>query len=214
MNPVLEAWKAAFGDISDLNWDTTANEQASLVPVAAAATTKTKSRSKKPSALESSALATFPSSQAASSLPINVRPVTSVIAPHIAGTVFDSERMQPIRKRAPRKKPAAESTLTTSTAFTSPSANLPVPASFSSSLSDDDALSFILDSFDSMIAPHIQNPPGSSPADIALRRHLYRKQFNLESFKLLHSLHEPIISVEQLIPLIHSACAKCNIVLV
>ena len=141
----------------------------------------------------------------------NVRAVSSVIAPHLCGTVLDSERIEPARKRPSRKKPMADCTLThTSTQPTS----LLQPFSLPLTTSLDDSLTFMLEAFDSLIAPQIPHPLDSSASNIALRRCLYRKQFNLEAFKQIHSLLEPITSVEQLIPIINSSCVKCGILLI
>jgi len=86
-----------------------------------------------------------------------------------------------------------------------PSSSLP------SSFSVDDALSYILDAYDSTISPLIPPPANPSPACHALRRALYRKLFSTESLKLIHHLGHPITSLDEFIPLIQAACAKSNL---
>lgn len=81
----------------------------------------------------------------------------------------------------------------------------------STELSISDPVSFILEAYDHVIAPLIQHPPTNSLAP--LRRYLYRKQFTEETIKLC-TLHFPINSVEQLIPIIQTACARCGLTLI
>jgi hypothetical protein len=76
-----------------------------------------------------------------------------------------------------------------------------------------DPLSFILDSFDTMILPLIQNTPNASSGSLALRRSLYRKHFATEASKELASQTQPIRSIEELIPIIISSSGKCGLVL-
>ena len=76
-----------------------------------------------------------------------------------------------------------------------------------------DPTSYILEAFDHIIAPHIPNPIQSSQTSVSLRRFLYRKHFGNEAVKLL-AVTGPITNVEQLIPIITTACANCGLSLV
>ena len=84
-------------------------------------------------------------------------------------------------------------------------------STLTSSFSVDDALSYILDAYDSIISPLIPPPANPTPACHALRRALYRKLFSTESLKLIHLLGHPITSLDELIPIIQTACAKSNL---
>lgn len=204
---VAEAMRAAFGDM----WDRLSTE-----------------------APTSSSCPMFPSLQESCSQPTKVRAVTSVIAPHIAGTPLYTESMEPRkRKRPPRTKhtdlhtplpftaPHSSTSLAPLTSSLAPpntslatashiapsliAPSLPPPVS-----SLDDPMSYLLETFDTLIAPQLPNP-GNTSSSMALRRCLYRKQFYLEASK---QLQVPFTSVEQLIPIIASSCAKCGIILV
>ena len=80
-------------------------------------------------------------------------------------------------------------------------------------LSVDEALDYVLDSFDSLLAPLIPPPSVLTPACMPLRRALYRRQFSTEAVKLIHH-NQPITSLDSLIPIIQASCAKCNILLI
>ena len=71
----------------------------------------------------------------------------------------------------------------------------------------------MIDAFDNLIATQIQSAPNSTPSIVALRRHLYRRQFSEYAFKELQSLTQPITSIEQLIPIILTACTKSGLIL-
>ena len=72
----------------------------------------------------------------------------------------------------------------------------------------------IQDTFDNLIATQIQNPPNStSTSSLALRRFLFRKLFCEHAFKELQALTVPVTSVDQLIPIISSACTKSGLLL-
>ena len=93
------------------------------------------------------------------------------------------------------------------------SASSSSPSSSSSSVPD--PISYILETYDLLIAPQILNSPtaDAAPSSIApLRRFLYRKHFLDEAIKLLASSY-PITSVEQLIPIIQASCVKCGLTL-
>ena len=80
--------------------------------------------------------------------------------------------------------------------------------------SNDDAISFILDSYDSLIAPQIIHPLGIKPSHLAIRRGFHLKQFNVEALRLLHE--QPIASpnIDDLLQIIDAACRKCGVILV
>ena len=80
--------------------------------------------------------------------------------------------------------------------------------------SNDDAISFILDSYESLIAHQIIHSPGIKPSHLAIRRGLYRKQFNVEAVRLLHKLPIASPSIDDLLQIIDAACRKCDVILV
>ena len=200
MSSILEkAWKEAFGELSEEEVGSTAVARTVV----------------------SSSSATCPASKESSSHRSRVRAVTSVIAPHICGTPLDSERLEPKThpKRPPRSKPLTQITSTSTQSSSTHAPNSCTSTQTSSthapdSFTLDQSLSYVLESFDSLIGPQLPAPPNSTASSMALRRCLYRKQFNLEAFKHLTSLKDPITSVEQLVPVINSSCVKCGIVLV
>ena len=77
----------------------------------------------------------------------------------------------------------------------------------------DDALSFILDTYDTLISPHITHPPNSNASLIAIRRNIYRKQFNAEVLRLIHATNAPAPSVDELVHIVHLACTSCGLIL-
>ena len=80
--------------------------------------------------------------------------------------------------------------------------------------SNDDAISFILDAYDSLIALQIIHPPGIKPSHLAIRRRLYRNQFNGEAVRLLHELHIAFPSIDDLLQIIDPECRKFGVILV
>ena len=72
----------------------------------------------------------------------------------------------------------------------------------------DDALSFILDTYDTLISPHITHPPNANASLIAIRRNIYRKQFNAEVLRLIHATSAPTLSVDDLVRITHLACTS------
>ena len=129
-------------------------------------------------------------------------------------------RPRPSRSR-PRlilpKPPAASTTVTTPTL-----PNTPAPAAPNAATSQivlppaviTDPFLCIQDTFDNLIATQIQNPPNStSTSSLALRRFLFRKLFCEHAFKELQALTVPVPSVDQLIPIISSACTKSCLLL-
>ena len=77
----------------------------------------------------------------------------------------------------------------------------------------DDALSFILDTYDSLISPHITHLPNSNASLIAIRRNIFRKQFNAEAFRLIHANKSLTPSVDYLVRIMHLACTSCGLIL-
>ena len=71
----------------------------------------------------------------------------------------------------------------------------------------------ILDSFDFLIAPNIIHPPNITQSSLILRRFLHRKQFTHEVVALIQSSVAPVVSIDQVVDIIISACAILNIVL-
>lgn len=74
----------------------------------------------------------------------------------------------------------------------------------------EDPQSYVLHAFDNIISPNIPHPADSSQTTVALRCFLYRKHFSDETQKLISS-SLPIVNVEQLILIIHSACSNCGL---
>ena len=76
-----------------------------------------------------------------------------------------------------------------------------------------DALMFILDSYDTLISPNITHPTNTNISLITIRRNIYRKQFHAEAVRLLHALISLTPSVDDLVQVIHHACASCGLML-
>lgn len=186
-NVLEQAFKEAFGDLLLLEDRQQIMLERQQVEKLVNPTLSTESTSTNLN-LENSSLETVPKLQASSSQPTKVRRVSNVIAPTLKNAKS--------RKRNP---PEENVTLVDS---------LPNASTLIS-----DPLSFILESFDTLISPQIQNVPNASSASLALRRSLYRKHFATEASKELASLTEPIRSIEQLIPVIISSSGKCGLVL-
>ena len=77
----------------------------------------------------------------------------------------------------------------------------------------DDALTFILDTYDTLIASHITHPPNSNASLIAIRRNIYRKQFNAEALRLIHANYSLTPLVDDLVRITHLACTTCGLIL-
>ena len=206
-----EAWKAMCGDISDLNWESILNE----IPSNQTLVTPQKDFSFQSAPTMSSAPTSTTSTSQKST---KVRKCGNVIAPHICGTVLDTERNQQLKaKKPPRKKPTPKPEVALPPP-PPPSPSRCTPASSASGsivtfpdYNPDHSLAFILDSFDSLISPQIPYPLSATQSNIALRRSLYRKMFQEEAFKILHSSHIPLTSVDQLLAVVYAATAKCGI---
>ena len=186
---MAEAMKAAFGDLWEMS-DEIGNTTSSMCPEVQRSSTK-------------------------------VCAVTSVIAPHLAGTPLDSERMEATkRKHAPRRKQTTPPPLTATHSSTSlaslpqsvfaqphpsslasPQTSFiaPIPSSIIAPplTSLEDPMSYLLETFDTLIAPQIPNPGTTTPSSITLRRCLYRKQYSISKhsskFNLLRHL-SPLLS--------------------
>ena len=71
----------------------------------------------------------------------------------------------------------------------------------------------MLESFDSLIAPHIIHPANFTPSQVALRRNLYRRLFSYQTTQLLLQSSTQSFTVDDLVAIINSACIKCGLVL-
>ena len=77
----------------------------------------------------------------------------------------------------------------------------------------DDALTFILDTYDTLISPHITHPPNSNASLIAIRRNIYCKQFKAEALRLILANKLLTPSVADLVRITHLACTSCGLIL-
>ena len=70
---------------------------------------------------------------------------------------------------------------------------------------NDEALSFILETCDTLISPHITHSQYANASLIAIRRNIYSKQFNSEALRLIHARIAPTPSLDELVHIIHLA---------
>ena len=77
----------------------------------------------------------------------------------------------------------------------------------------DEALSLVLDTYDTLVAPQVAHPSELSPSLTAVRRHLFRKQFQLEAVRILRETHAPFHSVDDLVDIVSRASAGCGLIL-
>jgi len=115
-----------------------------------------------------------------------------------------TESAPPPVKRPCRRRPAHPPSLVTP---------LPLVTHTTQSVPINDPFSYILETFDNLIANQIQLLPNQPSSALTLRRFLYRKHFSELAFKELQSLTLPITCVDQLVPIIMTACAKCGLVI-
>ena len=213
---IAQAWTAAFGDISDLNWDTMARE----APAAAAAShtgvravTSVIAPPLSASVIDSVTRPKRTNRSKRATTSCSLAPTSSSLAPTSSSLAPASCSLAP-----------ASSLLAPASQFLAPTSSLLAPSSFiappltsscviSTLPAIQDPLAYLLETFDSLIAPQLPNPADSTASSCALRRCMYRKQFSIEASRILQSHKDPITSVEQLIPLVHATCAKCNILL-
>ncbi len=235
LNPMLEAWRAAFGDIDDLNWETLANDLLPQLPpefvqevvksadvstfppgpivtkelAAEAPKTPQKKRAPKRKVTFSQSVIAPPLSRTRT---ISHAPPTP--PPTFAPSSFSTPIPAPpapaskAKKRSCLKKPDCPTLSAPCVSRLSTS-----PPTFPPALSVSESLVYLLDSYDTLVSPLIPPPANPSPACQILHRALYRKQFTISAQALLQSHKEPIISLDQLIPIFHAACGKCNVTL-
>ena len=179
------------GDISDLNWESILNE----IPPNQTMETPQVDPMSSTSQLAPTCSSAPSSTTLTSQKSTKVRKCGNVIAPHICGTVLDTERNQPSKKPA-RKKPAPKPEVARpppppppppSPAHSAPASSASGSCVTFPDYNPDHSLAFVLDSFDSLISPQIPYPLSATQSNIALRRSLYRKMFQEQAFKILHS---------------------------
>ena len=78
----------------------------------------------------------------------------------------------------------------------------------------DDSLTFILDTYVTLISPHMTHRPNSNASLIAIRRNIYRKQFNGETLRLIHVNNSPNLSIDDLVGITHLACTPRGLILI
>ena len=105
-------------------------------------------------------------------------------------------------------------------ATTLPSSNCPTlsncPPTHTSSNSpptNSSNINSALDAFDILIAPQLIHPPNATPSCIIIRRFLYRKHYHLEVSRLIQSSLVPIVTIDQLVEIIVTACNNLGIYL-
>ena len=116
---------------------------------------------------------------------------------------------------------AASATLSSlNSATTLPFSNCPTlsncPPSHTSSIcppTTSSNINSVLDAFDILIAPQLIHPPNASPSCIILRRFLYQKQYHLEASRLIQSSLVPVVTIDQLVDIIITACNNLAIYL-
>ena len=117
---------------------------------------------------------------------------------------------QPTKKQKTTRRKCSESSAPLPKANAPPAAA--PPASAKPIHTHDEVQSFMLESFDSLIAPQIIHSANFTPSQVAVRRNLSRPLFSYQTTQLLQSSTQSF-AVDDLVAIINSACIKCGLVL-
>ena len=77
----------------------------------------------------------------------------------------------------------------------------------------DDALSFILDIYDTLISPHINHRANANASLIGIRRNIYLKQFNAEFLRLIQTTNALAPSVDEHGQIVNLACTSSGLMI-
>ncbi len=201
MDPIEEAFREAFGDLSSLCMTSVISPDDQMDPSSTFLQQTEPIPATFPSPIIphplpaiSTRMPSMRQSPSNAQLQASITPIPSQTETHRQTACVKA----PVRRRPVRRH------ITIDVATSPPSAHIP-----NDSLSD--PLSFILDAFDNLVSPQIHNPPNMPSSTLVLRRFLYRRQFSEYTFKALQSLSLPITSIDQLLPIITSSCEKCGL---
>ena len=72
----------------------------------------------------------------------------------------------------------------------------------------------MLDTEDTLLSPNVSHPSNANASLSAIRRNIYRKQFNAEALRLIYPTKAPARSFDELVHSVHLACASSGLILV
>ena len=79
---------------------------------------------------------------------------------------------------------------------------------------NDDAVTFMVDMYHTLISGHITHTPNSNASLILIRRNIIRKQFNAEALRLIHASNASTASLDELDHIIQLASTSCGLILI